>query len=135
MPRCALAPRVRAVRSTPWSLSADLRITLYLATPLEPTAAPEELLKPKNVALVNRVVQIDGEDAYEAWYCLTSVPDLQWCHVAPLERRGAYDAKPGPSGHVAEGRARRRGWGLWGRRASGDPRRRRACAAFANPLV
>ena len=37
---------------------------------------------------------------------LTYLPDLQWCHVAPLERRGTFGSKPSPSGHVAEGRER-----------------------------
>lgn len=54
--------------------------------------------------LINRVVQIDGESDYEFWYVLTYLPDLQWCHVAPLERRGAFDSKPSPTGHKAEGR-------------------------------
>ena len=51
-------------------------------------------------ALVNRVVQIDGEDDYEYWYVLTYLPDLQWCHVAPLEVRSEFTNKPGPCGHV-----------------------------------
>ena len=60
----------------------------------------------KQTAMVNRVVQIDGEDDYEFWYVLTFLPDLQWCHVAPLERRGVFGDKPSPCGHVAEGKDR-----------------------------
>ena len=52
--------------------------------------------------LFNRVVQIDGEDDYDFWYVLTYLPDLQWCHVAPLEKRGTFTAKPSPTGHVSE---------------------------------
>ena len=38
---------------------------------------------------------------------LTYLPDLQWCHVAPLERRGVFGANDkSPGGHVAEGRDR-----------------------------
>ena len=39
-------------------------------------------------------------------YVLTFLPDLQWCHVAPLERRGVFGDKPSPGGHLAEGRDR-----------------------------
>ena len=56
--------------------------------------------------LFNRVVQIDGEDDYEYWYVLTYLPDLQWCHVGPLERRGTFGEKPSPLGHLATGRDR-----------------------------
>lgn len=52
------------------------------------------------------MVVIDGEDAYAYWYVLTYLPDLQWCHVAPLEARGTFSSKPAPCGHVAEGRMR-----------------------------
>ena len=61
-----------------------------------PTATPRPL--------VNRVVEIDGEDDFRYWYVLTYLPDLQWCHVAPLEPRGAFGTRPAPNGHVAEGR-------------------------------
>ena len=55
--------------------------------------------------MLNRVVQIDGEDeSYKYWYVLTYLPDLQWCHVAPLEQRGVFTDRPAPGGHVAEGR-------------------------------
>ena len=43
--------------------------------------------KPK---LFNRVVHIEGETSYDYWYVLTYLPDLQWCHVAPLEQRGVF---------------------------------------------
>ena len=57
--------------------------------------------------LSNRVVQIDGEgDDYAYWYVLTYLPDLQWCHVAPLEKRGVFTEKPSPNGHVALDRDR-----------------------------
>ena len=48
--------------------------------------------------LYNQVVRIDGESgAYEYWFVLTYLPDLQWCHVAPLEKRGTFGAKHGAS--------------------------------------
>ena len=40
--------------------------------------------------LYNRVVRIDGEEQYEYWFVLTYLPDLQWCHVAPIEKRGVF---------------------------------------------
>ena len=49
-------------------------------------------------SLVNRVVSIEGErDVYSYWYVLTYLPDLQWCHVAPLERRGEFSIRSGSS--------------------------------------
>ena len=42
--------------------------------------------------LFNRVVRIEGEADYEYFYVLTYLPDLQWCHVGPLERRGVFGA-------------------------------------------
>ena len=66
----------------------------------------DEPPKPPPSPFYNRVVQIDGEDDYEYWYVLTYLPDLQWCHVAPLERRGLLGPNPSASGHVAEGRPR-----------------------------
>ena len=30
-------------------------------------------------------------------YVLTYLPDLQWCHVAPLEQRGLFESNKGPS--------------------------------------
>ena len=51
--------------------------------------------------LFNRVVRIEGETDYEYFYVLTYLPDLQWCHVAPLEQRGVFDAAPNPSGQVS----------------------------------
>ncbi len=41
-----------------------------------------------------------------ARYVLTYLPDLQWCHVAPLERRGTFGEKSSPAGHVATGHDR-----------------------------
>ena len=53
--------------------------------------------------LFNRVVRIEGEAAiWEYWYVLTYLPDLQWCHVAPLERRGVFAG----TGTVSDGRDR-----------------------------
>lgn len=56
------------------------------------------LPSPERPELFNRVVRIDGEDAYEYWYVLTYLPDLQWCHVAPLERRGEFEAPSSSAG-------------------------------------
>ena len=47
--------------------------------------------------LFNRVVRIDGESDYAYWYVLTYLPDLQWCHVAPLEKRGTFPEGSGAS--------------------------------------
>jgi len=38
------------------------------------------------------VVRIEGETDYEYFYVLTYLPDLQWCHVGPLEKRGVFAA-------------------------------------------
>ena len=74
--------------------------------PLDEMEAYAEAEEAK-ATMLNRVVQIDGEgDDYEFWYVLTYLPDLQWCHVAPLERRGVFTEKPSPGGHVAEGQDR-----------------------------
>eukprot|EP00966_Prymnesium_polylepis_P126764 2931555-Prymnesium_polylepis.1 len=51
---------------------------------------------PPRPELYNRVVRIDGEDAHPYWYVLTFLPDLQWCHVAPLTQRGVF-VEPSPS--------------------------------------
>ena len=50
--------------------------------------------------LFNRVVRIEGETDYEYFYVLTYLPDLQWCHVGPLEKRGVFppDATRGRPG-------------------------------------
>ena len=40
---------------------------------------------------------LDGEDDYQYWYVLTYLPDLQWCHVAPLEQRGVFESSKGAS--------------------------------------
>ena len=42
-----------------------------------------------------------GSFAY--WYVLMYLPDLQWCHLAPLERRGTFGADAGAR---SAGRAR-----------------------------
>jgi len=67
---------------------------------------PPEIAAAEPPQLFNRVVRIDGEDDYVYWYVLTYLPDLQWCHVAPLEQRGIFTSKPAPCGHVGEGRTR-----------------------------
>ena len=86
-------------------LSSLLRADTWLQTkPLEEVPAADGSVKVERPHLVNRVVQIDGEDDYEFWYCLTYLPDLQWCHVAPLEKRGVFGDTPGPTGHLAEGK-------------------------------
>ena len=52
-------------------------------TPVEGAVPPK---------LFNRVVRIEGETDYEYFYVLTYLPDLQWCHVGPLEKRGVFAA-------------------------------------------
>ena len=47
--------------------------------------------------LFGRVVTIDGEDDYFYFYVLTFLPDLHWCHVAPLRQNGVF-ASGGSSG-------------------------------------
>ncbi|KOO28307.1 hypothetical protein Ctob_004251 [Chrysochromulina tobinii] len=60
--------------------------------------------------LFDKVVRLDAhgshETRYQFWYVLTYLPDLQWCHLAPLERRGTFGERPSPNGHVATGRDR-----------------------------
>lgn len=58
------------------------------ASPLVPSA-PRQLF--------NRVVRIKGEESFKYWYVLTYLPDLQWCHVAPLEQRGVFESSKGAS--------------------------------------
>ena len=45
--------------------------------------------------LFNRVVTIEGEDGEDGkspyFYVLTYLPDLQWCHVAPLQQVGTFE--------------------------------------------
>lgn len=44
-------------------------------------------------------VRIEGETAaYAYWYVLTYLPDLQWCHVAPLEKRGVFGSSSSSAG-------------------------------------
>ena len=53
--------------------------------------------------LFNRVVRIEGEtERYEYYYVLTYLPDLQWCHVAPLTKRGLFKG----TGSASDGRPR-----------------------------
>ena len=75
-------------------LSSFLKKDTWLQIKPLDDVAPLEEPKKVELHLVNRVVQIDGEDDYEFWYVLTYLPDLQWCHVAPLERRGVFDGTP-----------------------------------------
>ena len=72
-----------AAAASPASASADGGATALAPPP----PLPE---------LYNRVVRIAGEDAYRYWYVLTFLPDLQWCHAAPLTQRGVFEA-PSPS--------------------------------------
>jgi len=77
----------------------------YLQTPPPSNAvAPDLQLPPLSTPpcpqLFNRVVRIDGEDAYEYWYVLTFIPDLQWCHLAPLQRRGEFEAPSASAGRT-----------------------------------
>jgi len=107
--RLGLEPRylrdLNASRLKGLQLSSFLKSDTWLQIkPLEEVTPMQSAAKPAPIHLVNRVVQIDGEDDYEYWYVLTYLPDLQWCHVAPLEKRGVFSDTPGPSGHVATGR-------------------------------
>ncbi|GMI05761.1 hypothetical protein TrRE_jg4644 [Triparma retinervis] len=34
-----------------------------------------------------------GEEQFEFWYVLTFLPDLQWCHLAPLREVGVFGSK------------------------------------------
>ena len=82
-------------------LSSLLKKDTHLQVrPTEENPGPAATPRP----LVNRVVEIDGEDDWKYWYVLTYLPDLQWCHVAPLEPRGVFGTRPAPNGHIAEGR-------------------------------
>ena len=58
--------------------------------------------------LYNKVVTIDGESSdWKYWFVLTYLPDLQWCHVVPLEQRGVFEAARLPADKKASaGRAR-----------------------------
>jgi len=60
----------------------------------QPHSNPSQSKQSQSIAapphLYNRVVRIDGEDEYEYWFVLTYLPDLQWCHVAPIEKRGVF---------------------------------------------
>uniref|UniRef100_A0A7S4B4E2 LysM domain-containing protein n=1 Tax=Chrysotila carterae TaxID=13221 RepID=A0A7S4B4E2_CHRCT len=42
--------------------------------------------------LFNRVVTVEGEEEHPYWYVLTYLPDLQWCHVAPLRQCGVFES-------------------------------------------
>jgi len=104
----------RALKNTSAKDASVIERSLALLMPSRPAVTPsasraaifERIAKAKAAAekaaedgaveepppkLFNRVVRIDGETAaYEYWYVLTYLPDLQWCHVAPLEKRGAF---------------------------------------------
>jgi len=63
--------------------------------------------KPK--ALFNKVVKVDSYPG-EYFFVLTYLPDLQWCHLAPLRRDGIFTDKSSAKGHpkwvlVPEGEA------------------------------
>ena len=77
----------RYVAARAAKLSGDDAAATASAPP--PLAAPPKLF--------NRVVAIKGEESYTYWYVLTYLPDLQWCHVAPLEQRGLFESNKGPS--------------------------------------
>ena len=143
-----------------------MKDTWILTKSLDGYAVPDELKEKTDPRhLVNRVVQIDGEDDYAFWrarapaaramrrgptpdarcgarararrprsilrarrppsplrYVLTYLPDLQWCHVAPLERRGVF------------GRTTSRRAATWPRGATdgcSSPRRRAARSTWA----
>ena len=113
--RLSVEPRylrdLNAGRLKGLQLSSFLKAATWLQIkPMEEVTPLQAAAKPTPSHLVNRVVQIDGEDDYEYWYVLTYLPDLQWCHVAPLEKRGTFSDKPGPRYHhpAFEPRARAR---------------------------
>ena len=92
-------------RGLPWLKGLQLSSTLKVGTMLQIGHKPDEPPPPPPPPkLFNRVVTIRGEDAYEFWYVLTYLPDLQWCHVAPLETRGTFDSD-GPRG-ISKGKPR-----------------------------
>ena len=51
-----------------------------------------------------------GEEQFEFWYVLTFLPDLQWCHLAPLREVGVFGSK------VRRGGEMQRRWTNWGPR-------------------
>ena len=84
----AIIERTRAliVRERPPVIPSDNRKALAergVPTPVAGAVPPK---------LFNRVVRIEGETDYEYFYVLTYLPDLQWCHVGPLEKRGVFAA-------------------------------------------
>ena len=48
----------------------------------------------KDDALVNAVVKLNGHEEgdgrFDYYYVLTFIPDLQWCHLAPLRQSGTW---------------------------------------------
>ena len=84
----SIIERTRAliVRERPPVVPSDNRKALAergVPTPVAGAVPPK---------LFNRVVRIEGETDYEYFYVLTYLPDLQWCHVGPLEKRGVFAA-------------------------------------------
>lgn len=67
-------------------------------------AAAKKEAKPKN--LFNKVVKLNSGGVtqagseYKYYYVLTYLPDLQWCHLAPMRKVGVW----GPEKPKAEGR-------------------------------
>merc|ERR1740124_1203504 len=96
-------PRLLLALNTARLKGLTLSSLLLKGTTLQIAEPPKEL-RPEPQQLVNRVVEIDGEDDYRYWYVLTYLADLQWCHVAPLRERGVFGPKPSQAGHGAEGR-------------------------------
>ena len=74
-----------------------LYATLLVYCPPRPQRYPHRVTTHRTQCRYNSVVRIDGEEAHPYWYVLTYLPDLQWCHVAPLERRGVFPADAGVS--------------------------------------
>jgi hypothetical protein len=65
---------------------------------------------PKRQEMYNKVVRVQGEEAaHEYYFVLHYVPDLHWCHLAPLRMVGTFpeltrQGKPHP--HVGKRRWR-----------------------------
>ena len=80
-----------AVVPTPARQASFERARLARQSAAESAAAGgEEAAGAAAPNLMDKVVRIEGETSYAFWYVLTYLPDLRWCHVAPLVRTGTF---------------------------------------------
>ena len=86
--RQAIFDKIRARRRASDAADAAAPADANAAATVAASAASVAPPPPPPAALFNRVVRIEGEEGY--WYVLTYLPDLQWCHVAPLTTRGVF---------------------------------------------